>query len=65
VDYARVNKIDLIAMSTHGRSGFNHLIFGSVAEKVLHTSHGPILLIHPPQEGKTTDSEQPQSLSAG
>jgi nucleotide-binding universal stress UspA family protein len=36
---------DVIVMGTHGRSGFNHLIFGSVAEGVVRTATVPILLI--------------------
>ncbi|HEX2922648.1 MAG TPA: universal stress protein [Chloroflexota bacterium] len=44
----RANKrdIDLIVMSTHGRSGLGRLVFGSVAEAVLRESGTPILLIH-------------------
>lgn len=36
---------DLIVIGTHGRSGFNHLLFGSVAEGVVRTAQTPILLI--------------------
>jgi len=36
---------DLIVIGTHGRSGFNHLLFGSVAEGVVRTAHVPVLLI--------------------
>jgi nucleotide-binding universal stress UspA family protein len=36
---------DLIVIGTHGRTGFNRLLFGSVAEGVLRTSPVPILLI--------------------
>jgi len=45
VDYAEVNKVDLIAMSTHGRSGMSRWLFGSVASRVLHGTSKPILLI--------------------
>jgi nucleotide-binding universal stress UspA family protein len=47
-DYAEVNDVDLIAMSTHGRSGVSRWIFGSVAEKVLRGTNKPILLIRAP-----------------
>jgi nucleotide-binding universal stress UspA family protein len=40
-------EIALIVMSTHGRSGLGRWIFGSVAEKVLHASPVPLLLIRP------------------
>lgn len=36
---------DLIAMTTHGRSGLNRLMFGSVAEAVLRHVHLPVLLM--------------------
>ena len=36
---------DLIAMSTHGRSGISRWILGSVADKVLHSTHRPLLLV--------------------
>jgi nucleotide-binding universal stress UspA family protein len=48
VDYAEREAIDLIVMSTHGRSGLSRWFFGSVADKVLHGTHLPILLVRPP-----------------
>lgn len=36
---------DMIAISTHGRTGFSRLILGSVAEKVLRLSHVPVLVV--------------------
>ena len=36
---------DMIVMSTHGRTGFSRFFLGSVAEKVLRTSHVPVLVI--------------------
>jgi nucleotide-binding universal stress UspA family protein len=36
---------DTVAMATHGRSGFNRLFFGSVAEQLLHSSELPVLLL--------------------
>ena len=38
---------DVIAMSTHGRSGIQRWLMGSVADKVVHDSHIPVMLIHP------------------
>lgn len=35
IDYASEIKADLMVIGTHGRTGFNHLLFGSVAEQVL------------------------------
>jgi nucleotide-binding universal stress UspA family protein len=36
---------DLIVIGTHGRAGFNHLLFGSVAEGVVRSSSIPVLLV--------------------
>ena len=47
VEYANENKIDLIAIATHGRSGLRRAVSGSVADHVLRESHLPILLIRP------------------
>ncbi len=52
-DYAGVNDVDLIAMSTHGRSGVSRWMFGSVAEKVLRGTNKPILLVRVPGISKT------------
>lgn len=38
---------DLIAMGTHGRSGFNRLMLGSVTERILRASPVPVLTVHP------------------
>ncbi len=40
----RVQRPDLVAMSTHGRTGLSHLVLGSVAEQVLRASPEPVLL---------------------
>jgi nucleotide-binding universal stress UspA family protein len=38
---------DMIAMSTHGRTGIQRWLMGSVADRVVHHAHIPVLLIHP------------------
>ncbi len=45
VEAARVSKVDVIVMSTHGRSGVGRLLLGSVAESVLRGTPTPILLV--------------------
>ena len=44
LEAARETKADLIAMSTHGRSGLGRLMFGSVAEAVLRHADVPVFL---------------------
>ena len=38
---------NLIAMSTHGRSGLQRLMIGSVADKIVHHATVPVLLVRP------------------
>jgi nucleotide-binding universal stress UspA family protein len=47
VEVAADEKVDLIVMATHGRTGFSHLFMGSVAERVVRTAPCPVLTIHP------------------
>jgi nucleotide-binding universal stress UspA family protein len=42
---AREVEADLIAMTTHGRSGLGRLLFGSVAEAVLRDAETPVFLM--------------------
>ena len=45
VDSARERQAGLIVMATHGRSGLRRWTLGSVADKVLHASSIPLLLV--------------------
>lgn len=47
IDYAEANSIDLIIMSTHGRSGIGRWVFGSVTDKVLRAGNTPVLVVRP------------------
>ena len=41
---------DMIVMTTHGRTGFSRFFLGSVSEKVLRTSHIPVLIVNDERE---------------
>lgn len=45
VDTALVEDVDLIVMSTHGRSGLGRWVFGSITEKVLRAAPCPVMVI--------------------
>jgi len=45
LEVSKRHDIDLIAMSTHGRSGIGRWLLGSVAEKVVRHSEKPVLLL--------------------
>jgi len=45
VEAARVRRVNVIVMSTHGRRGLGRLLGGSVAEAVLRATRTPIMLV--------------------
>lgn len=47
IDYVKEQGIDLVVMGTHGRSGIEHILIGSVAEKVVRKSPCPVLTVRP------------------
>jgi nucleotide-binding universal stress UspA family protein len=47
IDMAEGEQVDLIVMATAGRTGFSHLIMGSIAERVVRTASCPVLTIRP------------------
>jgi len=49
VRVAKERDVDLIVLGTHGRTGLSHALIGSVAEKVVHHAHCPVLSIKHPQ----------------
>jgi nucleotide-binding universal stress UspA family protein len=53
IEKGAADKTMLIAMATHGRSGLNRFLLGSVAEKVLRGTGNPLLLIRASEEAKS------------
>lgn len=47
LDAATANAADMIAMATHGRSGIQRLLLGSVADRIVRHAHVPVLLVRP------------------
>lgn len=45
VRIAEERQVDLIVMGTHGRTGLQHMLLGSVAEKVVRTAPCPVLTV--------------------
>jgi nucleotide-binding universal stress UspA family protein len=52
---AEAEAADMVVLGTHGRSGFEHLILGSVAEKVVRKAHCPVMTI-PPAASDVTEA---------
>lgn len=47
VERALVEEPDVIIMTTHGRTGLVHILFGDTAEEVVRSGVAPVLLVHP------------------
>lgn len=50
VEYAEDRDADLLVMGTHGRTGIDRLLLGSVAEKVVRSSDVPVLTVRTPAD---------------
>lgn len=48
-NYAHDQKVDLVVIGTHGRSGISRMLIGSVAEKVVRLAPCPVLTVHHPE----------------
>ena len=44
-DYAKENNIDLIVVTTHGRTGLSHVLIGSTAERIVQHAPCPVLTV--------------------
>ena len=54
-DFAEEHGIDLIVMGTHGRSGVDRILHGSVTEHVLRSTDIPLLVIHANENERTNE----------
>ncbi len=45
--HARDRGIDLLVLGTHGRTGLEHALMGSIAERVVRRARCPVLTVHP------------------
>ena len=50
VRVAKEREVDLILISSHGRTGLGRILFGSTAEAVVRHASCPVLVVKPPQE---------------
>ena len=63
LEAARANEIDLIAMSTHAKSGFLRLFSSGVTEKVLRESTCPLLVVHATVPGTGRREQDPAGVT--
>jgi nucleotide-binding universal stress UspA family protein len=56
LDYADEHAVDLVVMGTHGRTGLDRYLLGSVAEKVVRLSDAPVLTVRIPADSSGVSS---------
>jgi nucleotide-binding universal stress UspA family protein len=54
IDHADAHQVDLIVMGTHGHTGLQHFLLGSVAEKVVRLASCPVLVTRGPETPPAT-----------
>jgi nucleotide-binding universal stress UspA family protein len=62
---AQESQCDLIVMGSHGRTGLNRLLMGSVAEQVARKAPCPVLSVKTPQRPTPSPAKQPGAAAKG
>lgn len=57
LDYIEDNDIDLVVIATHGRSRFDRILLGSVAERVIRQSPKPVFVVRPNRKSLLPSTE--------
>ncbi|HVF50139.1 MAG TPA: universal stress protein [Pyrinomonadaceae bacterium] len=57
VRVAREREVDLIVISSHGRTGLGRMFFGSTAESVVRHAHCPVLVVKPEKQSRVASGE--------
>jgi len=65
VQIAEEEKFDLIVMGTHGRKGFERLVMGSVAERIVRQAKCPVLTIRAREEATLERGNVAQAANPG
>ena len=47
LETAKARSADLVVVGTHGRTGLEHALMGSIAERVVRRAHCPVLTVRP------------------
>ena len=50
LDFIETDKVDLVVMATHGRTGLQRWVYGSVTEKIMRSADCAMLIVRPPAE---------------
>lgn len=61
LEYAEGHDVDLIVIATHGRSGFDRFLLGSVAERVLRRASKPVFVVKPGRRSLVSSTEDEEN----
>lgn len=62
LSFAQSKNVDMIVMGTHGRRGFDHLMLGSVTERVLRRASCPVLVVRDPSREVVKVEQSPDAI---
>jgi nucleotide-binding universal stress UspA family protein len=61
LEAAELHRVDLITIATHGATGWRHLLFGSVAERVVRLARVPVLTVSAREGGSAEPSPKSEA----
>jgi nucleotide-binding universal stress UspA family protein len=62
LDYVDENDVDLVVIATHGRTGLDRMLLGSVAERVIRRSSAPVFVVKPEQKSLLSPSRPDETV---
>ena len=65
LDYVEENEIDLVVIATHGRSGLDRVLLGSVAERVIRQSPVPVFVVKPDRKSLVSTEKKEAAAVRG
>lgn len=63
LSYVDDNESDLVVIATHGRTGLDRILLGSVAERVLRQSPSPVFVAKPDRKSLVAGAETPEAAA--
>lgn len=64
LDYTEGNEVDLIVIATHGRTGLDRMLLGSVAERVLRRAPTPVFIVKPNRKSLVPPPKSEEATTA-
>jgi nucleotide-binding universal stress UspA family protein len=64
LDYADDHDVDLIVIATHGRTGLDRMLLGSVTERIVRRASGPVFVVKPKGKSLVDSIEKPAGTAS-